>query len=501
MDIHQQVEQWGVFELGLSDAAKESAGKPVKAIFTNGRRVREAYAFEDGSGAGRIRFMPDEVGVWEYEIAGSSADQPVHQGRIECTAPHPGNHGPVRIVSDKDFAYADGTPFIPFGTTSLKWYDGEAFEETIAALASSPFNKVRMAAGPADSDMEKLEAAIRRLMELGIEADLLLDCREGGAEAERFLAEAVARLAAFRNVWWSLVLPEELDPPGRQERLRRLLPLLQERDPYRHPLTVQSSDPMSDFSFHPITHVSLRAGDPSQVSHYAGMHGKPVLVEECGCEGNAPSLWGSLPPEELVNRIWNAVCRGGYAAHGEMFTRSGGASWHSHGGSLTGEAAPRLAFLRGILEEAPLGLRFMPAYYDAATIGLEGEYYLQYHGIHRFSTKQLRVPEGRYAADLIDVWNMQITPFSEEFVGSEVFVALPERTNLALRIRRVDSPLQQAPRRYDTARITDPPLLADRLQGQADRQNTISPDEENENFISERERANKNRGGRSDAQQ
>ena len=118
--------------------------------------------------------------------------------------------------------------------------------QTLAPLASAPFNKLRMCVFPNSyrynenepvyypfargSDgawdftrpdpafWQHLEQRVGQLRDLGIEADLILFHpynRWGfaGMDAacdDRYLRYAVARLAAYRNVWWWLA--NEYDP-------------------------------------------------------------------------------------------------------------------------------------------------------------------------------------------------------------------------------------------------------------------------------------------------
>ena len=64
--------------------------------------------------------------------------------------PSAGNHGPVRVANTFHFAYADGTPYRQIGTTCYAWtHQGNKLEEqTLATLAASPFNKLRMCVFP-----------------------------------------------------------------------------------------------------------------------------------------------------------------------------------------------------------------------------------------------------------------------------------------------------------------------------------------------------------------
>ncbi len=508
----RQVERWGLLELTLSlDNNGLESPLPAshidrstwKAVFSRSGRERERFAFQDAQGNMAIRFMPDEEGEWSYAIlampseeerqgeaklreSGNAAEakpRVVATGRFRCTPPGPGNRGPVRAVSEKDFAYADGTPSYPFGTTCLYGYEEASFETTLASLGSASFNKVRMRVDAACSDSHRLEQAVTRLGAMGIEVELLLGGRPLTPAAVKSLRETVSRFGAFRHVGWALLAEGSgLDPAARSAWLRQVHAYGGEG----HLLTVHAGDPFLDFGDPSITHVSLKGRDPSQVSRYAALHGKPVIMDVCGCEGDAPTLEDSLPGEELVNRIWTSLCRGGYAGHGEAFVRGQGGTWHTDGGPLLGEAGPRIAFLRSIMEEAPAGLRYMPEYYDAATIGIDGLYYLQYHGIHQFPYKQLSVPPGRYTVELIDVWGMTVTEVAGEFDG-HIHVPLPSRKYQALRIRNQAVPPSELPFRYETAKQPSP--YSSRMRnGQNQLPAVANRLEQDDNFIQASER-------------
>ena len=70
--------------------------------------------------------------------------------RSTWSTPSAGNHGPVRVRTTFHFAYADGTPYFPIGTTCYAWtHQGDALEEqTLATLKHAPFNKMRMCVFP-----------------------------------------------------------------------------------------------------------------------------------------------------------------------------------------------------------------------------------------------------------------------------------------------------------------------------------------------------------------
>ncbi|MDQ8737948.1 DUF5060 domain-containing protein [Paenibacillus sp. LHD-38] len=107
----------------------------------------EQEGFYDGNGVFRIRFMPDEIGVWRYMTSSSSPELDGRHGEFICTQPSLGNHGPVRVKDGYHFTYEDGTAYMPFGTTCYHWthHGDERNEElTLQTLGSSPFNKVRI---------------------------------------------------------------------------------------------------------------------------------------------------------------------------------------------------------------------------------------------------------------------------------------------------------------------------------------------------------------------
>jgi hypothetical protein len=73
---------------------------------------------------------------------------------------------------------------------------------------------------------------------------------------------------------------------------------------------------------------------------------------------------------------------------------------------------------------------------DAATLEVRGEYYLQYFGPHRFAYREFALPEGKYEADVIDTWNMTVTPVAGMLEG-RFRIDLPAKLYYALRIRKV----------------------------------------------------------------
>ena len=111
------------------------------------------------------------------------------------------------------------------------------------------------------------------------------------------------------------------------------------------------------------------------------------------------------------------------------------------GGVLHGESAPRLAFLRRILEEFPPGgltyIENAAGWRDEIPASLHGNHRLIYFGVHQpvAWTRDLPVT-GKYQVEIIDTWNMTVTPLEGVYEGPTE-IPLPGRPYLALRIRPV----------------------------------------------------------------
>ena len=138
----KQVEKWDYFELELKAAA---FGNPfldvtVEADFIHNHRTVRVAGFFDGGDAYKIRFMPDREGSWRFVTHSNVSALDDQRGSFECIPPKEGNHGPVRVIDHSHFAYADGSPYHPIGTTCYAWnLQGDELEEqTLADIARRP---------------------------------------------------------------------------------------------------------------------------------------------------------------------------------------------------------------------------------------------------------------------------------------------------------------------------------------------------------------------------
>ena len=471
----QQVERWGIFELSLDGP---TAGNPFVdvrfgAAFRHGHRTITVDGFYDGEGVYRVRFMPDVEGEWRYLTHSSSPELDGKAGSFQAVAPGAGNHGPVGVRATYHFAYADGTPYNQMGTTCYVWnHQGDALEErTLATLKSAPFNKMRMCVFPKDyiynhneppyypyegsrdagwdftrfnpAFFRHLEQRVGDLRDLGIEADLILFhpydrwgfATMDAASDDHYLRYLVARLAAYRNVWWSMANEYDLMKGKEMSDWDRFFRVVQESDPYQHLRSVHNCRPFYDHNKPWVTHASVQHGDLDRVREWRDTYKKPVVVDECCYEGNIERAWGNISAQEMVHRFWlGTVVGGGYVGHGETYLHDEDILWWAKGGVLHGESAPRIAFLRSILEDSPpQGLE--PA--DRFGTGKGSDFYLYYFGVRQPGYYTLKLPADRqYTVEVIDTWNMSFTPLPGTVSGESV-VKLPSKPYLGLRVRAV----------------------------------------------------------------
>jgi hypothetical protein len=114
------------------------------------------------------------------------------------------------------------------------------------------------------------------------------------------------------------------------------------------------------------------------------------------------------------------------------------------GGELPGESAPRITFLRKIIEAAP-GYSLSPkqesshqiihrGLWNMVSAGYHGtDYYLFYFGLHQPRFRDFSLPDGKFRIDCIDTWNMIINTVAENAQG-RVQMELPTQKYLAVRI-------------------------------------------------------------------
>jgi hypothetical protein len=504
------VEQWGVYEIKLTGPTTGNPFVEVKlsARFAQSGTTVEESGFYDGDGIYRIRFMPGKLGGWNYRTSSNVRELDAVRGEFSVVPPQPGNHGPVSVAHTYHFAHADGTPFKPLGTTCYAWtQQGPALEAaTLATLATAPFNKLRMCVFPKHYDwntnepplypfagtpatnwdftrfnpayFQHLEQRILDLQRLGIEADVILfHPYDGGhwgfdrmpaAADDRYLHYITARLAALRNVWWSLANEYDFMKEKQESDFVRFGEIISRDDPYHHLISIHNGQQMFNHTLPWITHVSIQNGsaveDAGRAELFRDVYRKPVVFDEVKYEGDLPRRWGNLSAEELVFRFWEGTVAGTYVGHGETYLSPDNVLWWSKGGVLKGQSPARLAFLKKVLDDSPAeGIEPVDKWQNPAYGGRAPNYYLVYLGKQSPTSWKFSLPkppsgsglppaEGmQFAAEVLDTWNMTITPVPGIFTlhktdnysygdKAERAIELPGRPYLAIRIKRVNQP-------------------------------------------------------------
>lgn len=494
------VERWGIEEIALHGPA---GGNPfvdveLSARFSRGDRSIDVAGFYDGDGVYRVRFLPDEPGEWRYETRSNRPELNGQAGRFEVAAPSPGNHGPVQVRDTFHFAYADGTPYRPIGTTCYAWtHQPEPLEEqTLRTLAHAPFNKLRMCVFPKSYAYNRaeptrypfagtppnswdfarfnpaffrhIERRVGQLRDLGIEADLILfhpyDKGHWGFDRmtpeqdDRYLRYVVARLAAYRNVWWSLANEWDFLKEKRESDWDRMFRIIRDADPYGHLRSIHNGTVLYNHTHPWVTHASIQNGsaveDAGRAVLYRDAYRKPIIFDEVKYEGDIPERWGHLSAEEMVHRFWEGTVAGTYVGHGETYRDPDDIIWWAKGGNLRGQSPLRIAFLRSILDEGPRG-GFEPIdkWQDWSIGGRVGVQYLVYLG--RTAPRKWSVVLPRAGldgpldlrAEVIDTWGMTIAPIGgilhlgpkDRYTYTcpdRPRIDLPGRPYLAIRFRR-----------------------------------------------------------------
>lgn len=496
----RRVERWGLFEVALQGAASANPFEiEVVGVFTDGRRTMRAPGFYDGDGVWRIRFSPPETGAWRWTSESPLAALNGKQGRFEVVNPGPSNHGPVGVVETYHFAHADGTTYRQIGTTAYGWTHQPPAKraQTLETLKAAPFNKMRMLVfpnasvktnealfpfektGPGDRDwdltrfnpayFQRLEACVAALGELGVQADVILfhpyDGRYGfdemPAEADdRYLRYVVARLAAYRNVWWSMANEFDILKTKTDADWDRLFQVVQASDPYGRLRSIHNWRRLYDNGKPWVTHSSIQNGsavlDDARAETYRSVWQKAVIFDEVCYEGSLSERWGNLTGPQMVRAFWHGLIAGTYVGHSECFPVDGGEFWLGEGGELRGESAPRLAFLKSIMEAGPRpGIEPIDKWWEQHLGGVPGHYYLRYFGDDAPSEWAVDVPRDeitggeRFRADVIDTWNMTVEAMPGVFTlaqkDTKYFfhdparptLTLPGRKWMAVRLTRV----------------------------------------------------------------
>ena len=500
------VERWGLFEVSVRGT---SEGNPfvernIRATFEGMHERVTVDGFYDGDGIYKVRFMPAFEGDYAYTIEGNYGGEAAG-GSFTVLSASGNNHGPVHVANMYHFAYADGTPYYSIGTTCYVWdlQPDERIAETLQALKNSAFNKIRFCVFPKHYDynlgeprsypyegtpmdssvltrenfqqytfktegnsfdytrfnpahFRHVEWCIEQLQQLGVEADIIMMhpydrwgfCTMTKEQDDLYWKYAIARFAAYRNVWWSLANEYDLFPTKTMEDWERYADIILEKDPYKHLTSIHNCRPFYNHNRPWITHCSIQRQDlyktAELVNEWRERYHKPVVLDEIAYEGNIQHGWGNISGEELTRRFWEAVCRGGYPGHGETYMNVDSVLWWSHGGRLRGESWKRFRLLHDVMLETP-GLGLMPydrCGWDEVCAVPEQEfmlpvksYYLYYYSFMRPAFRDFFFDDDTpFEVRVIDTWGMTVE--NRGAFKGHFRIELPGRSYMAVQIRR-----------------------------------------------------------------
>lgn len=511
-------ERWHTFELVLDGP---TSGNPFvdvhfSAVFSSQDSSIQVNGFYDGSGKYKVRFMPEQIGTWTVKTISNVAKLNDFHTSFTCTPALGHNHGPVRVAKDAThFEYADGTPYLPFGTTAYAWvFQSDATQkQTLDSLKNSHFNKIRMTVFPKyysynttepaqypfaghpthttgvfdeqswqvdpqktgfdfstfnPSYFQHLEQRIKDLDALGIEADLILFhpydswgfARMGKAMDQHYIQYIVARLASFKNVWWSLANEFDLMDQLGQKPLaawNEIGERVHKEDPSNHLLSIHNFyDPpvhkgttsnWFDYTKPWITHLSIQSDNVFFAPHWLKKYNKPVIFDECRYEGKLEFGWGDNSAHGMIDNVYRIVLRGGYATHGETYIDKPNTKrpiWWAHGGILRGKSPKRISYLQKLLANngftyiIPLALQG-PHWELAVGASPDHSHILAYLGENQpeFELFDFLPQNSSYTAQLIDVWNMTMSDLNVT-VDNKHFFHIPRKPYQAILLTKTN---------------------------------------------------------------
>ena len=493
------VEKWDIFEAVLPGPQNDNPFEDyvIHGTFISGNESKTVEGFYDGGGRYLVRFMPSFEEEYQFIINGSFSSEE-YRGSFTVTPPSENNHGPVRVHPKLHLAYEDGTPFHCLGTTCYVWTHQavELQEETLKTLSENAFNKLRFCifpkhylynlyepisypyeGTPCDSSglnedtftlfgdnaipwgnhwdfrrfnpvhFQNFEKRIKDLMDLGIEADIILMhpydrwgfSRMGTDNEGFYLRYVMARFSAYRNVWWSMANEYDLFFHKSIADWEANAREVYTHDPYQRLRSIHNCLQFYDFNRPWITHCSVQRTDlykSSELTDEWRVHyNKPVVLDEIAYEGNINQGWGNISGQEMTRRFWEAFVRGGYPCHGETYQHPDNILWWSHGGKLHGESPARIKFLSDIMQQTPgSGLVPVKGEWDEVAGSADGgKYTFHYYSFFRPGFRTFTLPAGQeYEVEVIDTWNMTVEK-AGTFQG-KFRINLPGREYMAIRI-------------------------------------------------------------------
>lgn len=466
-----EVEQWGMYEISLPC---QYIGNPftevnLTATFTQADQQMSVAGFYDGNGVFKVRFMPDKTGDWSYSTQSNVPELQGKTGSFTCVKATENNHGPVRVANTYFMEYADGTPYYQIGTTCYAWtHQGDSLEEvTLNTLKSSSFNKLRMcifpksyvhnfnepefyvferdSAGKNDYSrfnpayFQHLEKRLKQLQDMNIEADIILlhpYDRWGYATMPDttdafYLKYVMARLSAYRNVWWSMANEFDFMSDKNMDDWHRIFQVVCANDPYNHLRSIHNGFVLYNHALPWVTHASIQSTHFDSARVWSQRFKKPLIYDECRYEGDIDQGWGNMSAQEMAAMFWRGLITASYVGHGETYNHPSDILWWAKGGVLHGQSPERIQFFKNYFQQIPLK-RFAPI--DELSAGVEGELYWYYFGDKTPKEYTFKLPaHQRYRVEMIDTWNMTTDTLDGLYEGTFT-LPFPDKKYMAVRI-------------------------------------------------------------------
>ncbi len=246
-----------------------------------------------------IRFSPTEGGTWDYRLSSSLTRLDGKQGQLNATdsdAP-----GFVKVANVHHFQTENKKPHL-WMASNVENFLGlprTDFDAQIAARAKEKFTHLRVTLDPG-ADLGEATERIRAIHAQGLTADIMFaKIPEDPKEREQYIANVVARLAAF-NITWAGFPAYESVPHGRAI-LKDTGALLKKLDPYQHPRMTMAE----------VTSAPLLADAWSDLLGYGTTDPNIGGVEHQFYQ--APALATGI---RNAHDLWNATMNGQYPADG-----------------------------------------------------------------------------------------------------------------------------------------------------------------------------------------
>lgn len=293
---------------------------------------------------------------------------------------------------------------------------------------------------------QHLDACVDSLRVMDIEADLILFTPyDGGLWGfdrmpqdvnRRYLRYVVARLSAYSNIWWSMANEWDLIKAKTPADWDDLTQTVAQADPYHHLLSTHGGTAVyTDYNQPEYSHASIQDQGPlyniEGAATVRNIIHKPVVFDEVCYEGDLRARWAQLSGQEMLRRIWTGLLGGTYVTHGECFGHGDddytGYAFLATGGRFQGTCPQRIPFLRSILDALPHSPRLADQSWDPETATAGEGHYLIYFGektpdewtfnLPARNYRWTRLAEGQLLyVDVIDTWNMTVTPIGHPFV-------------------------------------------------------------------------------------